>query len=165
MISFNLCCGAGHEFEGWFGSSADYSAQIENGLLICPVCGDDVIRKLLTAPNIGRKGNQGSNTAIPPVQSEGLTNSDATIVSNGDALPPAIAAMAEKIAEKQKELLKDSHWVGRKFAEEARAIHYNETSPRQIHGETSPQEAQALAEEGVAVSPLLFPYIPPEVKN
>ncbi|MFC4291860.1 DUF1178 family protein [Sphingorhabdus arenilitoris] len=165
MISFNLCCAAGHNFEGWFGSSADFRAQTDEGLLICPVCGNADIQKLLSAPNIGRKGNQGSSRTAEADQLQQSANAETAIVSNGATLPPVMAAIADKIADAQKKMLKDSEWVGRKFAEEARAIHYNETSPRLIHGETSPQEAEALAEEGVAVAPLLFPFIPPEVKN
>ena len=86
-------------------------------------------------------------------------------VINNDPLPPAIAEIAQKMAEVQKEMLKESHWVGRGFAEEARAIHYGETDARLIHGETSLDEAEELTKEGIKVASLLFPFIPPEVKN
>ena len=65
MICFVL---AAHQFEGWFGSSADYESQLRSGLLKCPVCGDEAITKVLSAPNIGRKGNQPSAGA--PVETE-----------------------------------------------------------------------------------------------
>jgi hypothetical protein len=79
--------------------------------------------------------------------------------------PQELAAMMVKLAEIQKEVLKDSQWVGRKFADEARAIHYGETENRQIHGETSPKEAEALVEEGISIAALPLPIVPPEAKN
>ncbi len=65
----------------------------------------------------------------------------------------------------QSEMLKQSTWVGPKFAEEARAIHYGETESRAIHGEVDGKEAKALIDEGVAVAPLPFPVVPPKQQN
>jgi hypothetical protein len=141
-------------------------------MIACPVCGDAQIEKLLSAPNVGRKGNQAASaiTATMNEDSKNLPNpsssiSDAEIVTNGPAIPPAMAEIVNKIADVQREMLKKSQWVGREFAEEARAIHYGETPARLIHGETSPVEARELSEEGIGVAPLLFPFVPPEAKN
>jgi hypothetical protein len=84
---------------------------------------------------------------------------------NAPALPPAMVEMMHKLAAAQTEMLKASQWVGREFAETARAIHYGEEGDRLIHGETSADEAEALAEEGISVAPLPFPVIPPAAKN
>ena len=43
----------------------------------------------------------------------------------------------------------NADYVGDKFAEEARKIHFGETDPRGIYGEATPDEAQGLAEDGV----------------
>lgn len=44
--------------------------------------------------------------------------------------------------------------VGKRFAEEARKIHYAETEPRGIYGEASREEVERLEDEGIAVAPL-----------
>lgn len=162
MITYDLCCSGGHKFEGWFSSSADFDVQCSKGMLICPVCSDVSVHKALSVPNVGRKGNQ-----ITPRDSLATIDVQATAgeVVNVPALPPAIEEMMQKLASVQAELLKDSQWVGREFAETARAMHYGETDNRLIHGETGPDEAEALAEEGVSVAALPFPFIPPEAKN
>jgi hypothetical protein len=162
MIAFDLNCSAGHKFEGWFGSSDDFEAQRSDGLLVCPVCDDMVVHKALSVPNVGRKGNQVVATPTPiPVPAQQASGE----VMNAPSLPPAIAEMMQKLAAAQTEMLKASDWVGREFAETARAIHYGEEADRLIHGETSPDEAEALAEEGINVAPLPFPFIPPAAKN
>lgn len=162
MIAFDLRCSEGHQFEGWFGSSADFDAQQSKGLLTCPVCEDGVVNKALSIPNVGRKGNQVVSSQTKPPIAATAANSD---VTNAPVLPPAMMEMMQKLATAQTEILKDSQWVGREFAETARAIHYGEESDRLIHGETSSDEAQALAEEGVSIAALPFPVIPPEAKN
>ena len=162
MISFDLQCEHSHRFEGWFGSSADYDMQKQKGLVDCPVCGSLAVEKCLTAPNVGRKGNQAGISAKVP---NGVNDGDLALLSNSSELPDQMLKMIEKIAQIQADSLKDSTWVGRKFAEEARAIHYGETDAHIIHGETSAEEAKQLAEEGVPIAPLLFPFIPPEAKN
>lgn len=162
MITYDLSCSGGHRFEGWFSSSADFDAQWSKGLLICPVCGDVSVQRALSVPNVGRKGNQ---VASRNAQVSVDVPTTAGEVVNVPALPPAIAEMMQKLANVQADMLKDSQWVGREFAETARAMHYGETDNRLIHGETSLEEAEALAEEGVAVAALPFPFIPPEAKN
>jgi len=166
MISFDLCCGKGHSFEGWFSSSADYDLQQSTGLVACPLCNDAVVQKMLSVPNIGRKGNQPTRAVEAVPETMAVEEAPAnTPVVNMPALPQAMIEIVQKMAEKQAEVLKSSQWVGRQFAETARAIHYGETDDRMIHGEASAQEAEALAEEGVSVAPLPFPFIPPEAKN
>lgn len=162
MIAFDLRCSGGHRFEGWFGSSSDFDAQRGKGLLTCPVCDDSVVDKALSVPNVGRKGNQNVSSQAQPSVTAAPASGE---VTNAPVLPPAMVEMMQKLATAQTEMLKDSQWVGREFAETARAIHYGEESDRLIHGETSPDEAQALAEEGLAIAALPFPVIPPEAKN
>lgn len=163
MIAFDLVCGqAGHRFEGWFASSADYDRQLATGLLCCPLCGDVSITKAVMAPNVGRKGNQ--SAANLPAEAD-KARAPALPVSNSVAAPEQMQAMMQKLAQMQAALLEKSDWVGRDFADEARAIHYGEAPDRIIHGETTLDQARELLEEGVGVAPLPFPTVPPEAKN
>ena len=142
MIVFDLKCGTGHVFEAWFGSSADYEDQRTRGLVACPLCGDATIEKAVMAPNIGAKGNQSS-----------------------DVTPAAMKAAMRELARMQTKALKVSTWVGRDFANQARAMHVGEQDHATIHGQTTLAEAKALADEGVPVAPLPFPVVPPEQTN
>ena len=143
MIVFDLKCGEAHVFEAWFGSSDDYEDQRARGLVACPICGDTEVGKSVMAPNLTAKGNQGS--ARPS--------------------PEAVKAALATLAAAQAEALKESTWVGRRFAVEARAIHDGEKPAAVIHGQATPAEARALAEDGVAVAPLLVPIAPPDALN
>ena len=150
MIVFDLCCGEGHRFEGWFGSSDDFAAQQARGLVACPQCGSAEIEKAPMAPAVPRKGNQ---------------RSEAKRTVAGGALPPEAAEMLGKIAQLQAEALKASTWVGEAFAEQSRKMHYGERDPQAIHGQASREEARALVEEGITIAPLLFPVAPPDELN
>jgi hypothetical protein len=162
MIAFDLRCSNGHKFEGWFSSSNDFDVQQSGGLLGCPVCDTIMVHKALSVPNVGRKGNQ---AVVTPSHSPAPAEQVSADVVNAPSLPPAMKEIMHKLAAAQTEMLKESDWVGREFAETARAIHYGEEAGRLIHGETSADEAEALADEGIAVAPLPFPVIPPAAKN
>lgn len=166
MISFDLKCDGAHVFEVWFRSSADYADQSQRRLIVCPVCGSDAVTKAAMAPNVGAKGNAmiaswtSTQTVLPPA------DAPAMIAGAAPAIPPAMQAMLALVASAQAEALPRSKWVGRKFAEEARAIHdAGETGETIIHGQATPDEAQALADDGIAVLPLLVPFVPPEARN
>ncbi len=70
-----------------------------------------------------------------------------------------------RLAEFQAELIKDSRWVGDKFAETARAIHSGEAEAEQVHGSATLEQAKSLIEDGVPVSPLPLPVVPPTQVN
>jgi hypothetical protein len=150
MIVFDLSCGEGHRFEGWFGSSDDFAAQQARGLVGCPRCGSAEIEKAPMAPAVPRKGNQ---------RTEGKQ------AVAGGALPPQAAEAFAKLAALQAEALKSSTWVGDKFAERSREMHYGESHPQVIHGQATPDQARALIEEGITVAPLLIPVAPPDELN
>lgn len=155
MIVFDLKCEAqGHVFEAWFGSSRDYEDQKARGLLACPLCGDGRIGKALMTPAVPAKGN--SRPSVPGPET-------AQVASGADEAK--VQALMNALASAQEKALEGSTWVGRGFAEQARAMHYGEQDRGSIHGEVAPAEARALAEEGVQVAPLPFPVIPPQAKN
>ena len=70
-----------------------------------------------------------------------------------------------RLARLQAEILKDSEWVGDRFAEEARSIHVGESELRPVHGLASAAEARSLVDDGVPVAPLPLPVVPPNQVN
>lgn len=138
MIVFDLACPSSHVFEVWFGSSADYEDQRARGLLCCPYCGSGEIGKAPMAPAVQGKGK-------------------------GEA--PSPARLLAALAAAQKQVLERSTWVGRRFADEALAMHHGETEQRQIHGQATGEQARALIEEGVPIAPLPLPVVPPDEAN
>lgn len=157
MIVFDLeCRAAGHRFEGWFGTSADFDSQCARGLVSCPECGSPDVIKALMAPNVGRKGNKLPAPTRKPEAPQTVANAP---------LPPEAAAMLQALARMQAEAIKQSTWVGKDFAEQSRAMHYGERDHEIIHGQATPDEAKELHEEGIAVMPLLFPVAAPDETN
>ncbi|WP_343518969.1 DUF1178 family protein [Sphingomonas sp.] len=146
MIVFDLRCGAGHVFEAWFGSSADYASQRERALVACPLCGDTAVDKAVMAPNVAAKGNRRADNAPA-------------------AGKPDPRQLMAAIAEAQAKMLQGSQWVGVAFADKARAMHLGEEAHAPIHGQASIDEARALIDEGVPVAPLPLPVVPPEQRN
>lgn len=156
MIVFDLECQlAGHRFEGWFGSTDEFARQSAAGLVECPQCGSTAVGKAPMAPNVSRKGNQ----IAPVVQAQ------PSMRVAGGAVPLEAARMMRAMAQMQAEALKQSRWVGDKFAEKSRAIHYGEDKPEVVHGQATPDQAIELIEEGIALTPLPFPIAPPDELN
>jgi hypothetical protein len=128
LINFSLVCENAHEFEGWFRSGDDFEAQAKRALVNCPNCGSHKVEKALMAPAVstGRKQEKIA-LAMGEAQKQAMTQ---------------LKAMAEKIRQ-------NADYVGDKFAEEARKIHFGETDARGIYGEATIEEAKSLAEDGV----------------
>jgi hypothetical protein len=133
MIVYDLHCGAGHEFEGWFSGTEDYAEQQAQGMLSCPVCNSADVRKLPTASHIKTQlstspaGDAPAETAEKRLSQLGLR---------------------EKVRRYLTENFAD---VGTAFPEEARRIHYGEAEARNIRGTASNEEYHGLREEGVEV--------------
>ncbi|MBO9696873.1 MAG: DUF1178 family protein [Sphingopyxis sp.] len=155
MIVFDLCCATGeHRFEAWFASSGSFADQQARGLIACPICGDSEVRKAVMAPRVGAKSNQAAGASVP-VPAEAVARPD----------PELVRKLLADIAAKQAEMLPRSRWVGRDFAQAARAMHEGRVTEGLIHGQASPDEAQALHDDGIAAMPLLVPVVPPEAAN
>ncbi len=134
MIVFQLLCTQEHSFEGWFKDSATYDAQAAAGEVCCPVCGDSSVRKAPMAPRLNKtRGDNGSAQEV-------------------------MAQVREVLAGIRQQVEQTCDYVGEKFPEEARKIHYGEVDPRPIYGEASKDEAEALREEGVEVTSI--PWLP-----
>jgi hypothetical protein len=162
MITFDLeCRAAGHRFEGWFGSSDEYARQQERGLLSCPQCGSVDVIKAPMAPNVARKGNQ---LTAPPSVPGPATPVPLQAMAKG-TIPPEALKVMQAMAIMQAKALEQSNWVGDRFAEESRAMHYGEAEHQAIHGQATIKEAMELLEEGIEVALLPFPVAPPGEAN
>lgn len=137
MIRYALVCEHYHEFEGWFGASADFDDQQARGLLECPVCATKAVRKQIMAPAVA-----GTKRTTP------------------DLPPKARAVMMEALSKVRRHVEENFDYVGDAFAAEARAIHEGRSEDRGIYGEASPAEVKALVEDGVPIAPL--PADPPK---
>ncbi len=125
----------------------------------CPVCGDSEIKKAVMAPRVGAKSNQLAAVAATPA---------AKLIHATPSRDPSaelVRAVMAEIAAKQAEMLPQSRWVGRDFASAARAMHEGRAAENLIHGQASPDEAQALRDDGIAAMPLLVPIAPPDAVN
>ena len=141
MIVFNLACGAGHRFEGWFSSGDDFDGQGRRGLLSCPVCGSKEVSKQLSAPRL--------NLSATGATGEPEERKSVALVGREQA----------QLLEMLRKVIESTEDVGQKFPEEARRIHYKEAAARPIRGVASQDEAKALSEEGIEVAHLPFPVI------
>lgn len=139
MIHYDLICDKGHAFDGWFRNSAAYDEQSVKGLVSCSVCGSAKVEKQLMAPGIPTKSNR---------------KDDAPRKMVAGPVDPRLAAMMDMVRQMRKHVEENAEYVGDRFAEEARKIHYEETEHRGIYGEASMEDAKALIEEGITVHPL-----------
>lgn len=133
----NLHCDDRHGFEGWFASEEAFQDQLQRGLVECPVCGATRITKLPSAPRLSL------GAATPAPRQEVATAADASMQAQWMKMVRHVMAHTED--------------VGERFAQEARDIHYGEAQERAIRGQASPDETQALREEGISVMPLAIP--------
>jgi hypothetical protein len=156
MIHYNLRCERGHAFESWFQSSAAYESQEKRKLVNCPVCGSAKVERAIMAPRI--IGKKGRGKAEPPPAAA----APADAATPASTPTPLLMAQERELRAKLKELrdhiVKNADNVGERFPNEARKMHYGDIEHRPIYGEASPDEARALIEEGVEVSPL--PVLP-----
>ncbi len=140
MKVLNLQCTHQHGFEGWFSSEEDFQDQLQRGLIECPLCGDTQVAKMLSAPRL----NLGA--ARKPQQHQ-------------EVVPPADITRQAALMRAVREVMAKTEDVGERFPEEARRIHYGETRERNIRGLATPDQAEALAEEGIGVMALPMPEI------
>ena len=152
MIRYALACEQAHEFESWFPSAEGYDAQVKRGLVTCPMCGSGTVEKQIMAPAIGRKHR---GAAVPAAAPAPRPETPQALV------PQPVALLSEKeqaframLTAFREHVTKNSDYVGPRFVDEARKMHYGETEHRSIYGEANPMEAAALLEEGIEVHPL-----------
>lgn len=145
MIRYALVCEAGHTFESWFPSSDSYAEQAARGLVTCPFCDSARVEKAVMAPRLARSDREETAmAAAPAVPAPAVAEPERRLRAMLRAMRAHVEATSEH--------------VGARFPEEARRIHYGESTARAIYGEASPDEARALIDEGIEVAPL--PLLP-----
>jgi hypothetical protein len=144
MIVFDLLCGAGHRFEGWFGSAGDFASQRDRKLLSCPSCGSQQVSRVPSAT----RANLGAPEPKAPAKPEKTPEMEGKD-------PFAIAQIL--YSRMLDELLAKSEDVGRDFPDEARSIFYKESPARAIRGQATSEEHQDLVDEGIPVARLPVP--------
>lgn len=135
MIRYTLACPDGHEFEAWFSGSDAFEEQRAGGLLACPVCGSTAVDRALMAP------------AVSTARKKESVRVAANVAEQEKEVVKALRKL-------RKHLTDNADYVGDRFATEARRIHYEETEKRAIFGEATPDDARAMAEEGIEFQPL-----------
>lgn len=154
MIRYALRCERGHAFESWFQSSSAYETQEKRKLVSCPVCGSAKVERAIMAPRIVSK--KGRDSAVPAPAAP--APADVTAPTSTPLLMAQERELRAKLRELRDHIVKNADNVGERFPNEARKMHYGDIEHRPIYGEASPDEARALIEEGVEVSPL--PVLP-----
>jgi hypothetical protein len=160
MIRYALVCDQEHSFESWFQNSAAYDKQVKRGLVTCPVCNSAKVSKALMAPRLSGAKKRGQT--FPP---EAMPAAEAPVAVPAAAAPVAMISPQEqefraKLKELREHITKNADYVGQKFPEEARKMHYGEAEHRSIYGEASPEQAKELHEEGIEFHAL--PVLPDE---
>lgn len=151
MIHYALRCGGGHEFDGWFRSSAAFDTQAAQGLLDCPVCADRRVERALMAPNVRASRTR----AEPPPQD---TAPAAALPAPAPPTPPMPAELRAVLQRLRAEVEKNCEHVGPRFADTVRRMHSGDETPRPVYGDATPDESAALKEEGIDV--VAIPWVP-----
>ncbi len=160
MIKYSLVCDKGHGFESWFADSAAFDKQAKRKLVTCPHCGSAKVEKAIMAPRLAASKNGARPIEAP---------AEAVAPAPAPAAPPAAPAPVAMLSPREREfraklkelrdhLTENAENVGSKFPDQARKMHYGEIEHRSIYGEATPDEAKALAEEGIEFHPL--PVLP-----
>ena len=166
MIKYALKCSKDHRFESWFQSYDSYDALKRAGHLSCAICGDSTVEKELMAPHVRPARKLATQPAAPAMPKDtDQPSASAAPTAAAPTRPLAVPSdqMQEALAAFKRQVEATTDYVGTYFAREARAMHEGETPSRAIWGETRPDEARALVEDGVPVMPL--PFIPTRKTN
>jgi hypothetical protein len=178
MIRYALNCTDGHVFESWFQNSAAFDKQKKRGLVTCPICGTGKVEKAIMAPQLARtdvdrpapvqppspppSNHPAATPAMPPLPPVPAVTPAMPPVPAGKSSVAIMSRQERELRQKLKELrdhvTKNANYVGGRFPEEARKMHYGEIEHRSIYGEASADDAKALHEEGIEFHPL--PILP-----
>ena len=170
MKVLDLHCAHQHSFEGWFASEDDFQSQLARGLVTCPMCGDASITKMLSAPRLNLSSARGE----PEPRSTPSANADTTEHEQHAGVPTAPSSVPATVSPQEvaslapaqlqaawmqmvRHVVANTEDVGTQFSEEARKMHYGESEPRNIRGHATPEETEALLDEGIQVVPLPMP--------
>ncbi len=156
MIKYRLLCDAAHEFDGWFRNGEAYERAAAAGELACPICGSATVSKALMTPAVAGTDKGGETAPQPP----NAPAEPAAGVPAATPTPAMPAEMVETLRKFKRHVVENADYVGGRFAEEARRIHYNEVEPHGIYGEATSEDVRGLVDEGIDFHPL--PVLPEE---
>ena len=128
MIKYNLICKCGKTFESWFSNSAEFDSLRKKKLVKCIFCDSSSVRKTVMAPGLSAKSNK---------------------IAKKNKLERNIK---KQLIDFRKYIEKNCTYVGEKFTQEARSIHYDKKTSKGIYGKATPEETSELLEEGIEVA-------------
>jgi hypothetical protein len=141
MIVFELECGQGHRFEGWFDDAEAFELQLSGGMIVCPYCEDTYIRKVMS-PVAVKKSASGTF----PQKTQGID----------------YHRLATEMVKYMKDNFED---VGTDFTAEALKMHYGVTEKKNIRGSATAEEEETLKEEGIEFHKIMVPKIEEDKTN
>lgn len=149
MIRYTLLCSEEHSFESWFRDSDAFDALSGAGQVACPTCGSVSVRKALMAPSLVTSRRKAGRPRSIPGQDVAVS-------------PPAPVPVASDEGRERRATLRELHRrmtagatdVGRRFANEARAIHEGAAPERAIYGQATHEEVGSLLEDGIPLLPM-----------
>jgi hypothetical protein len=156
MIHYQLRCDQNHQFDSWFISSAGFEKQAKRGLIECPDCGSTKVTRALMTPAVSTRDAPEPQPKPPMPVQQVMPPAAPAMPQPGMPMPARMIAMLQRM---RAEVEKNCDYVGPSFAEEARKIHRGEAEQRGIYGETTPEESEMLADEGIEIHSL--PWVPP----
>lgn len=167
MKVLDLRCANGHRFEGWFASDDDFLDQNGRGAIDCPLCADQVITRMPSAPRLNLSGARASRPdaeapggpASTPVK--GTETGNVAAAAGPDPQPhaaPRAADLQSLWLQTVRQLMQQTEDVGPRFATEARRIHYGEVAQRGIRGQATAEEREALLDEGIETITIPVPH-------
>jgi hypothetical protein len=137
MIKYKLICkNCNLLFDSWFASSNEYEKLKKNNYLNCYNCSSLKVEKTLMSPS--------------------LINSKKNFSNNLNA--QKYINFKKTIRKYQKFIKNNFDYVGKNFAYEARALHYNDNKKKDkgIYGSASNEELKELKEEGIETNTILL---------
>jgi hypothetical protein len=153
MIHYQLRCGSAHEFDGWFAGSDAFERQAEARLIACPVCAGTDVTRALMAPRLNRKGRADAPPEDAPSPAPAVPVPAPQAAAG--RLPDGVRAALTRL---RAEVEAHCDYVGTDFADEARRIHEGKAPARGIYGESTDEQAEELAEEGINIARI--PWVP-----
>ncbi|MBV8613837.1 MAG: DUF1178 family protein [Acetobacteraceae bacterium] len=155
MIHYQLQCGKGHQFDGWFKDSATFDAQAGKGLVECPACGAVEVSRAMMAPAVAKRAAEPPRPAAPAPEPPAPTPAPPRPGDVARPMPDQVRAAFQRL---RAEVEARCDHVGERFAEEALRIHRGESEARAIYGDATQEQAEQLAEEGVNFARI--PWVP-----
>ena len=163
MIKYQLICDQNHEFEGWFSDSAAFKGQVTKGLLRCPLCDSDQVKRALMTPNLASSKLREATQSLAADKLPATEPTPSASSRAGHAVTPgrapvmqdeqvqAFGAALTELRQLRQKIIKDCRNVGDNFAEEARKIHYGEAEAEGIYGQATQEERESLKDEGIEI--------------